>query len=290
MLRSWGWRVLVGLGCVLLLVVGAVVAARRPATLPGHPVPAGLHYAANSNFAADGSYPPGQFGFNLADVSTPDQLAALPPGVLGLVYLGLCTGADNNFTKLVDEFSGSRKLFGFYLLDEPYPATCPPANLESESTYIHKHIAGARTFLLEQNLSASTHPSYVGGYNPANTGIDFFGIDPYPCRTELTSCDPGMIDSYVTAAEQFGIPASSIIPVYQAFGGGAWVDDGGGSYRLPTAAEMKSMLVQWAKVIPAPLFDFVYSWGSQRADVALATAPPELQAVFAAHNAEQRTH
>jgi hypothetical protein len=279
------WLAVIALACELL-GVGAMVTARDTTVVPGQPAAIGLHYAANDNFDVDGHYQPARYGFNLADVSTPAQLAALPSGVLGLAYLGSCAGADSAFTALVDSFSNNPKLFGFYLLDEPDPATCPPAALKSESTYIHNHITGARTFILEQNLSASTNPSYLGGYNAANTGIDFFGIDPYPCRTELHGCDPTMIASYVAAAERFGIPKSSIIPVYQAFGGGTWIDDGDGSYQLPTAAQMKSILAQWAKLIPNPVFDFVYSWGSQRADAGLAGAPPDVLAVLAAHNAE----
>lgn len=281
--RIWRWVALVGLVCPLTACAVAAVQG-TPAT-SGQPVATKIHYAANGNFAANGRYSPGQYGFNLADVSTPDQLAALPAGVLGLVYLGSCTGADKNFAATVNGFASSQRLFGFYLLDEPDPATCAPSALKSESAYIHDHIAGARTFIVEQNLSASTRPSYVGGYNPANTGIDFFGIDPYPCRSELNGCDPRMITAYVAAAERFGIPASSIIPVYQAFGGGTWVDDGSGSYQLPSAAQMQSMFDQWAGVLPSPAFDFAYSWGSQHADSALTDAPADLLAVFGAHNA-----
>lgn len=280
---SWRWVAVIGLACVLL--TGLLMAGLNTAAMPGRAVAARLHYAANGNFAANGRYLPGRYGFNLADVSTPDQLAALPPAVLGLVYLGSCNGADRDFVATITSFSGRNNLFGFYLIDEPDPGTCSPANLKSESAYIHEHVPGARTFIVEQNLSASTHPSYAGGYNPANTGIDLFGIDPYPCRTELGACDSTSIARYVTTAERFGIPQSAIIPVYQAFGGGTWVDDGGGSYLLPTAAEMTSMLTQWRDLIPSPAFDFAYSWGSQRADTGLVDAPPGLLAVFATHNA-----
>ncbi len=276
----------IGLVCALV-TADAMVGVRGTAAARGRPVPtpARMHYAANTNFAPDGRYLPGEYGFNLADVSTPVQLAALPRHVLGLVYLGSCSGADQNFATAVAQFSGNRKLFGFYLIDDPVPATCPAANLQSESTYIHDHVRGARTFIVEQNLSSSAKPSYTGGYDPANTGIDFFGIDPYPCRTELNGCAPTMIASYVSAAERSGIPPSSIIPVFQAFGGGTWRDDGGGSYQMPTAGQMRSIIFQWAKVIPSPLFDFTYSWGSQRADTALVDAPAGVLAVLAAHNA-----
>lgn len=275
---------MVGLACVLM-TAGAPVGVFGTAATRVRPVQVRLHYAANNNFAPDGSYLPGTYGFNLADVTTTTQLDALPRGVLGLVYLGSCGGSDQDFANAVDRFSGDTKLFGFYLIDDPVPATCPAANLQSESAYIHDHIRHARTFIVEQNLSSSKNPSYAGGYDPANTGIDFFGIDPYPCRTELGGCDPTMIANYVSAAERAGIPPSSIIPMFQAFGGGTWRDDDGGSFQMPTADQMRSIIDQWAKVIPAPLFDFTYSWGSQRADLALADAPVGVRAVLAAHNA-----
>jgi hypothetical protein len=254
------------------------------AATPAPPSPNPLHYAANDNLAPDGRYLPGQYGFNLADVSTPAELAALRAGVRGLVYLGACLRPGPAFTASLAGFPRSDKLFGFYLVDDPDPATCAPSTLKAESSYLHTHFPGAKTFILEQNLASSTNPSYVGGYDPANTGIDLYGIDPYPCRTELRGCDPGMIASFVAAAEQSGIPESSIVPVFQAFGGGSWVDDGGGSYQLPSASQMNSILAQWAALIPSPVFDFTYSWGSQRGDRALAGAPADLLAVFAAHN------
>jgi hypothetical protein len=283
MFRFWRWATVVGLTCVFM-TTSAVVGVRGTAATWDRPDLVRLHYAANSNFAPDGRYLPGKYGFNLADVSTAAQFANLPRGVRGLVYLGSCGGVDQNFVTTVESYSDSWKLFGFYLIDDPVPATCPAANLKSESTYIHDHFRRARTFILEQNLASSAHPSYIGGYDQANTGIDFFGIDPYPCRTELNGCAPTMIASYVSAAESFGIPRSSIIPVFQAFGGGTWRDDGGGGYLMPTAAQMRSIIVQWAELIPSPAFDFTYSWGSQRADIALADAPAGVRAVLVAHN------
>jgi hypothetical protein len=144
------------------------------------------------------------------------------------------------------------------------------------------------TFILEQNLSSSRTPSYQGGYNPANSHIDLFGIAPYPCRSELGGCDDSMVARYVTAAENFGIPRADIVPVFQAFGGGSWVDDGDGTYVLPTAQQAADILGQWAREVPNPALDYVYSWGAQEGDQALAAATPDLQRIFAAHNRFQR--
>ncbi|HEV7210052.1 MAG TPA: hypothetical protein VGN54_15095 [Mycobacteriales bacterium] len=243
-----------------------------------------LHYAANDNIGAAGSFRPGPVGFNVADIETRAQLDALPAGVVGLIFLGLCQGADANFQAHIAPFVGAQNLFGFYLVDEPDPAKCPAAHLAAESAFIHAHVSGARTFVLVQNLAASAAPSYEGGYNRANTGVDLFGIDPYPCRSELSGCDYSMIHRYILAAEAFGIPQSAIVPVYQAFGGGEWVDDGGGRYLQPTPAQAIAIFQEWARFIPHPSFDYVYSWGVQRNDVALGVAPPSLQEVFSAHN------
>ena len=73
------------------------------------------------------------------------------------------------------------------------------------------------------------------------------------------------------------------MPVYQAFGGGTWVDDGGGSYQLPTAAQEAHILSTWASLVPTPVFDYAYSWGSQRSDQSL-NASSALQQVLLAHN------
>jgi hypothetical protein len=281
---------------VLLAAVAACGggSAATAATTPSPAVPAVsapsagqtatvLHYAANGNLDSVGLRPQA-LGFDLADVATRAELDALPAGVKGLVYLGLCAGADASFRARVDAFAGDQRLYGFYLLDEPDPATCPAANLAAESAYIHARQPGIRTFLLVQNLASSKNPSFAGGYDRTNTGVDLFGISPYPCRSELHGCDYPMIGRYVAAAERAGIPASAIVPVYQAFGGGSWVDDGGGQYLLPTAAEASRMITEWSKIIPHPPFDYAYSWGGQRGDDALGTASAALQQVFASHN------
>jgi hypothetical protein len=246
-----------------------------------------LHYAANGNFNSKGDYLPGAVGFNLADVSNVRQLNSLPEGVKGLVWLGQCKGVNTGFLADVRPYIGNAKLFGFYLMDDPDPTglhrpLCTAENLKAESDWIHANVPGAKTFILLMPMSSSKRPSFPG-YNSDNSHVDLFGIDPYPCRTELKACDYDMIDRYVAAAEAAGIPRDAMVPIYQVFGGGKWVDDGGGRYRLPTASEMQQILARWETLLPTTAFDFTYSWGSQNGDVALESAP-DLQAVFSRLN------
>jgi hypothetical protein len=254
----------------------AVVSTNEPVT--------SLHYTANANINSKGVYVPGSAGFNLADTNSSRQVAALPNGVLGLAYIGSCSGATSSFQSTIRSYVGNAKLFAFYLMDEPTPSSCPAANLKAESDWIHAHDPGAKTFIVAQNMSATKTPNFVPGYTPANSDIDLYGLDPYPCRSELKGCAFSYITKAVAAGESSGIPRQDIVPVYQTFGGGSWSDDGGGRYLLPTAAQEQQIFSTWASVIPTPAFDYAYSWGSQNGDQSLATSAA-LQAVFAGHNA-----
>jgi hypothetical protein len=233
-----------------------------------------LHYAPNGNFV-NGVYAPGADGFNLADVSSVSALNALPPGVKGLVYLGLTNGADANFQATVSAFIGNPNLYGFYIADEPGAGLA--ANLKAEADWIHANVPGAKTFIVEQNLGSQASPVFA--YTPANTDIDLFGLDPYPLNVNLpNSLDYGVIALDVSAAEAAGVPQSKIVPVYQAFGGGGYSD-----WILPTPAQEEQILSTWGSVVPTPAFDFAYSWGVQDGDTALSN-DPALQQIFAAHN------
>jgi hypothetical protein len=262
----------------VLLFHGAVRAEARSA----------LHFASNGNFDPAGNYLPHAAGFNLADVNSPAQLDALPEGVKGLVWVGQCNGADAKFVETIRPFIGNEKLFGFYLMDDPDPTgqhfpLCKAENLKAESDWIHANVPGAKTFVLLMTMTSSRTPSFKDTYNPANSHVDLFGIDPYPCRTELNGCDYRQIDRYVAAAEAAGVPRDKMIPVYQTFGGGRWFTDGGGRYVLPSASQMQQMLARWDALVPAPVFDFAYSWGTQKGASTLAGSP-ELQAVFLRRN------
>ncbi len=255
--------------------------------------PRPLHYAPNVNFDDHGNYLPGKAGFNLADVSSVAQLMSLGDEVKGLVWVGQCNGADQKFRDTIQPYIGNKKVFGFFLMDDPDPrglleagrltSQCTADNLKAESDWVHSHAPGATTFIVLMNLSTSKTPSFEHTYNPINSHVDLFGIDPYPCRTELQGCDYDMIDRFVAAATAWGIPNRQIVPVYQSFGGGDWIDDYEGKYLLPTVEQTQRMLARWRKHILVPVFDFAYSWGSQRSDSALASER-DLQDVFLTHN------
>ena len=251
------------------------------------------HFAANRNFGARGQFFPRKAGFNLADVNSLAELNSLPTGVKGLVWVGQCSGVDAIFIQTVTPYMGNPKLFGYYLMDDPdprlfaglakRPGYCPPSSLKAQSDWIHEHVPGAKTFVLPMNMGSREHPTYEDTYNPANSGVDFYGIDPYPCFSGPGDCDYEMIERYVKAAEASGIPRARMVPVYQTFGGGEWKDEGGGKYILPTASQLGEMLARWAKLSRPLEFDYAYSWGSQKSDIALESSK-ELREAFAIHN------
>ena len=279
--RTSTGRVTVGLAVLALAFAGC--GGGTPAST-SWPVTS-LHYTPNSNFGSSGQYVPRADGFNLADVSIyqKSKLDHLPADVRGLVWIGQCDGATPAFRTAVDAFAGDPKLFGFYVMDEPNPSTCPAAHLLAEDNWIHAHVPGAQTFVILENLGSELSPTFDGSYTPQDSGLDLVGLDPYPVRTELHSPDYAEISQYVTAAEAQGWPLSSLVPVYQAFGGGNYPDDAKGYWKLPSPAEERQMLADWAALIQNPKFDYVYSWGSQEGDTSL-NASPALQSVFTAKN------
>lgn len=218
--RALGWHLIMAvLGCSLL-ASPSPAQARDVQMLSAGP----LHYAPNNNFDGHGNYLPGKAGFNLADVSSVGQLTSLGTDEKGLVWVGQCNGADEAFRATIQPFIGNPKVFGFFLMDDPDPRglfeagrlapRCTPDNLKAESDWVHSHVPGAKTFIVLMNLSTSKVPSFEHTYNPANSHVDLFGIDPYPCRSELQGCDYGMIDQYVAAANAWGIPFRQMVPVY----------------------------------------------------------------------------
>ncbi|TIQ75332.1 MAG: calcium-binding protein, partial [Mesorhizobium sp.] len=77
----------------------------------------------------------------------------------------------------------------------------------------------------------------------------------------------------VAAALEAGIPQSAIVPVYQAFGGGGWATNTGGSYVMPTTSQMQTMMDHWERLVPNPAFDMAYKWSSQNGETSLGNTP-----------------
>lgn len=246
------------------------------------------HYAPNRNFDAAGQFAPGEFGFNMSDVMNRRELVRLPDGVLGLVWVGQCDGADEKFIATLTPFLHHPKVFGFYLMDDPDPRWwrghhCSAEHLKDEADWIRTHAPNTKTFIMLMNMGSSRVPTFAGSYNPGNTHVDLFGLAPYPCRTEAGKCDYKMIDRFVEAAVAAGIPVDRIVPAFQTFGGGTWTDDEGGQYAVPTAHDETEILARWATLIEKPVFDYAYSWGSQRSDTALENSAV-LRSILADHN------
>lgn len=257
-----------------------------------------LHYGPNHNFDAKGAYLPGRAGFNVADLSQPQHLAVLPAGVKALVWVGMCDGITPTFLALVQPLIGDPRVFGFFLMDDPDPrprvarlgsVPCEADKLRAESDWLHAHMPGTRTFIILMNLGTARQPFYGEAYRPESTHIDLFGICAYPCRSEWNGCDFNEVERYVAAAEAGGIPRRQIVPNYQTFGGGRWKDDENGQYLMPTPAQEDEIIRRWDALVPHPVFDMVYSWGSQRGDDALEN-DPALQQLFAARHRQQGNH
>ena len=251
-----------------------------------------LHYTSGGSGATIATA-----GFNLADVQYVEELNALPVGMKGLIWLDESGGVTSRFIAKVKPFISNPKLFGFRLCDEPditgkyHPPAVSPAALKAEADWIRANVPGAVTFVTLMDMGSFEAPGFMNTFNPANTGIDLFGLDPYPVRGKAFDLD--FIDRTVEAAVAAGIPLNRIVPVFQAFGGGKWKTRTGASidvYELPTPDQANQIFARWAIYSPHPVFDFAYAWGSQNGDTKLGSASPEalsLRAAFKAHNTAQ---
>jgi hypothetical protein len=247
-----------------------------------------LHYASGAGLDSSGKFGPGDIGFNLADVSSRSALEALPNGVKGLVWLGQCAGVTDVFKRAVTAVKDHPNLWGYYVFDDAYAATCSPAALKAESDWIHANVPGAVVFVAVANGGSDANPSFVKGatYNHDTTGADLLGVYGYPCKTDVTAsgtCDYDLIDRIVNAAKAAGMRMDAVVPVFQTFGGGDYRTDSGGKYKVPTADELRQILRRWKALVPSPRMDYAYGWNVQANDRALSVLP-ELQAVMKEHN------
>jgi hypothetical protein len=233
----------------------ASVSAPSPATTAA-PVTAN-HFVTNLHGAVSG---PRAVGFNVFDTGpSVSTITALPTGVRALVWLGQkCpTPIDDAFRATIKSLAAQPKVLGYYLSDEPHIASCPggPAALASRAAYVRTASAGRQKSFVVLSKAEDFHP-----FRPAVTGVDWIGLDPYPCSVANPTCDISKIDQRVSAATAAGIPIGRIVPTYQAFGQSATTDY---YYKLPTVSQMTAMVARWAKLVPHPPMDYTYTWGHQ---------------------------
>ena len=230
-----------------------------------------LHFTVNLHGDYTGA---ASTGFNLAGVSTLTALRALPEGMKGVYWLGNgynleCSWrlSDRQITDTVPAIKDNPKFSGIYFIsDEPHPGLCPdaPQRLAERTALIHSLDPRGRTFTVV--LNGSKDPTEFAQMKDA---ADYIGVDPYPCnvKNELTGCAYAALHQRIDQALAAGIPATRIVPVFQAFGQGCTSSDRRYSpyYRLPTVAETEIMLAIWDKKIPVKdrPFDMAYSWGQQ---------------------------
>ncbi len=227
-------------------------------------------------------------GFDVMDItgsgssprSTKAIVDALPAGVQALIWVGNLDNTD----------------FSTPIADEPHPRTCSNAvaDIRARADYLHAHSRFQKAFIVIQDgfgPCGSNLGCEFEALQPAHTHVDLVGVDPYPCHYDdggrPVPCDYGLIEKRVSAATANGIPASKIVPVFQAFGQKGRV---GGSvyYRTPTTGELNTILTTWKSLVPRPVLDFAYTFGVQcsttcPAPQALANHP-ELRRVIRAYN------
>jgi hypothetical protein len=266
-----------------------------------------LHYALNTDGdIADLS----ALGFNLFDVDgSAANVNALPAGTQALVWMGSLGNASGNscsspelsnaeFMAVVDILANNPKVFGYNLADEPDSSVCPdaPNLIKIRSDYIHTHAPTQKAFILLLD-GGDTCPEGGGceyyAFRPEITNADLFGLDPYPCRFNSAGqpapCNTIEISQAIQLAIAKGIPASAIIPVFQAFGQEGRLDGEPINWRTPTTMEFQNILSIWKSLMPNPIFDIAYTWGIQCTESS-CVAPqslknhPELQLLIKQYN------
>lgn len=260
------------LGLVASLVV-AVTATSGGSRADAQTAAPARHFIANLK----GATAPYSLGYNLADKSSVSSLSLLPAGVQSVFWLGQkCPKpADSTFKATVNALASNRKVFAYYLSDEPHIADCPggPAALRSRADYIRTASGGRQKSFVVLSKIADYKP-----FAPANSHVDLVGLDPYPCSIAHPQCDLTKIGEKVGAARAAGVPSAAIVPVYQAFGQERTTSH---YYNLPTASQEHAMLMEWKRLVPTPVMDYTYGWANQSSANPTLVNSAALQKVFA---------
>jgi hypothetical protein len=291
-----------------VLMAGGCGETSKPAPQP-HSAKATRHYAFGTNADQRRAL---SLGFDVLDITgsssdparTKAIVDALPPGVQALIWVGnldntSCTEpgyTTAQYRELVEALASNRKVYGYYLADEPHPQACPraAADIRARADFLHAHSRFQKAFIVVQDgagICGSDLGCEFEALQPRNTHVDLVGVDPYPCHYSggraAVPCDYGLIRERVAAATNHGVPQSAIVPLFQEFGQEERV---GGSvyYRTPTPNELRRILATWRDLIPSPVLDAAYTFGTQCSKTcpspqALANHP-ELQSVVRAYN------
>ena len=311
------WGFILGTAAGLALAIGGTACTSEPSrsgsnqsTRRAAPSPTSVrHYAGGTNSNQRLAL---SLGFDVMDItgsganpgSTKTIVDALPEGVQALIWVGnldntSCASPDYTtaeFRALVRTMATDRKVFGYYIADEPHPLTCvrAAADIRARADYLHAHSRFQKAFIVIQDGDGpcgSNLGCEFAALRPAETHVDLIGLDPYPCHYDSSGdpapCNYSLIDQRVAAATANGIPRSAIVPLIQTFG---QEDRIGGPvyYRTPSTSELNAILSTWNRLVPRPVLDFAYNFGVQcsttcPAPQALANHP-ELRTLIRAHN------
>lgn len=240
-------------------------------------------------------------GFNVFDVagSTTNpagvkaKLNALPVGSKAMIWVGALgkKAGVQGFTRAqfraqVNALATDRRVYGYYIADEPHPMSFPAvvAEIRARADYLRARAPAQKSFIVVldgTNVCKGRLGCEYAALAPSKTHVDIVGVDSYPCHLGAP-CDFAKITQRVNAAIKAGIPRGRIAPVYQSFG-----QEGAANpyYRTPTVAELQKMLATWKANLPAPALDYAYSWGTQSSSPQAMINHPELQRVARTHNA-----
>lgn len=267
--------------------------------------PPTLHYASQTGPDEAGAQALGLRVMDIAgSTSNPagvrTRVDALPAGVQALIWLGNLDNVNpvpgfttEQFQANVDALATSAKVFGYYLSDEPHPANFPnaAADIAARADYVHAGAPNHKTFIIVVDGDANC-PGGLGcefrALKPALSHVDLIGLDPYPLHWNPDGTPAPIeldkLDERLDAATNAGVPPSAVVPVYQSFGQA--VPAQGGYYRIPSASELQQLYDRWASLLPNPVLDYHYTYGTQPSVAPEAIINhSELHATISAHNA-----
>lgn len=266
-------------------------------TLAAAASPATAHFTVNlgGRYAAAHSA-----GFNVFDVSgstsnpagVKAMLNGLPAGTKAMIWVG---GLGNSagvqgftraqFQAQVNALASDRRVFGYYLADEPRPILFPKvvAEIRARADYLRAKAPTQKSFIVVMDGTNACRGSLGCEYAalaPAKSHVDIIGVNPYPCHFGA-ACAYAQIPAQVNAAIKAGISRSRIVPVHQTFG-----QKGAASpwYRMPGTTEMVKMYAAWKASVPAPVMDYAYTWGAQSMSPQALINQPAFLKVVRAHN------